>query len=54
MMQHENSEYLIIEPYPKNIDACDHCGCFKGVMYVDSQVVCDECFDQFFFQEGQK
>ena len=41
----------ITEPYPKPIDACDHCGCFKNIIYVESQMVCDECFNQFFQEE---
>jgi hypothetical protein len=55
-----DSEYLkedikIVEPYPSFIEACEYCGCFKRVVYVnrmaDSQMICDECLSQF-FQEG--
>ena len=36
------------EPYPNPIDACDNCGCFGKVLYVESQTVCDKCFNVFF------
>jgi len=33
----------IIEPFPPMIDACDWCGTFKRVSYIDKHYICYDC-----------
>ena len=33
----------IIEPFPPMIDACDWCGVFKCVSYIDEHYICYDC-----------
>jgi hypothetical protein len=45
--------HTIVETYPENVDLCEYCDCFKRVFYIDSQTVCDECFEGFFYEEDE-
>ena len=53
-MSLQKSGHTIFEQYPPNIDACEYCGCFKYIFYIDSQMVCDDCFQDFFYEEDDE
>lgn len=36
---------MIVDPFPPIIDACDWCGTFKCVSYLDTKYICSDCIN---------
>jgi hypothetical protein len=36
----------IIDPYPPVVDACIACGCFKPIVYISGEPICDSCLKE--------
>jgi hypothetical protein len=53
-MSLQKSGHTIVDPYPSVIDACDYCDRFSHVFYVDSETICDECFQGLFDNEDEE
>ena len=34
---------MIIDPFPPIIDACEQCGAFKCVSYIETKYICHDC-----------